>query len=653
MQRMVGATVLIAVAGGVMAQAPAGHTIQQDFEAATALDAGTDSAQALAAWEALGRRVKPGSRNAAIVRVRTGDALFRLGRNEEAAVALREGLAGLPESDASLRSDRARAYLLVGTLAHNTLDYAGAAKAFAEVEALDDRPTGKLRAQLAQAQVMTFTDPAGAAAALDRADALIAGGVKVDRAALSLIAQRRAELAMNRGDFAAAKTFALAAIRGQGGMTERTTTDDVPVRADAALALILAGKPDDAREYMAMTGAGRLPRGDFAPAAVMISPDCGGEANLKPEDVAVVQFSIADNGSPIAVEPVYAAGGGRVALEFADAVRGWSWPEKDVAAIPPFFRRNVRVEMRCSTAFSRPSIYSGLYKSLGEWVSGRGITIRSDDSMEPAAEVAGLRAKLASAGNNPVAQMVAAWALSRNETVSREEAAALNARALQIARQEKAPPLARLPLELAARTGEQVDISKLGAFDAIAKALLADPDYAGDPQARAAILLMQSDYVRGRDKDRRVLTLLRAIADDTRLAKDDPLRVGALVRIASAEQRLGNLAGARAAFQATGMSGDQCAVLDTVPQMKSSVGSDAFPREAMQWGFEGWTQVQFDVQPNGRTARVRTLLGYPAFVFSKATNGLVEGARFESTFRPDGAPGCGGLTRRVIFRMPG
>jgi outer membrane biosynthesis protein TonB len=94
-------------------------------------------------------------------------------------------------------------------------------------------------------------------------------------------------------------------------------------------------------------------------------------------------------------------------------------------------------------------------------------------------------------------------------------------------------------------------------------------------------------------------------------------------------------------------------VLDMMPRIKSSPGSDAFPEEALLWRFEGWAQVQFDIGADGRTAEVRTLLGYPAFTFSRAATAVVTRSRFESTFRPDGAAGCGGLVRNVVFRLPG
>jgi outer membrane biosynthesis protein TonB len=72
----------------------------------------------------------------------------------------------------------------------------------------------------------------------------------------------------------------------------------------------------------------------------------------------------------------------------------------------------------------------------------------------------------------------------------------------------------------------------------------------------------------------------------------------------------------------------------------------------MLWGFEGWTQMQYDVSADGHVLNQRAVVSYPPFVFDKASGNVVKGARYEKTFRPDGGLGCGGQTSRVIFRLP-
>ena len=145
--------------------------------------------------------------------------------------------------------------------------------------------------------------------------------------------------------------------------------------------------------------------------------------------------------------------------------------------------------------------------------------------------------------------------------------------------------------------------------------------------------------------------LLQQVADDQRLAANDPMRVGALIRMASLQQQAGDTATARATFDRSGLAASQCAILDAPPRFLSAGGT--FPDEAMAWGFEGWTRTQFDVGADGRVLNQRAVLSYPPFVFTKARVQTIAGARYSKTFRPDGGVGCGGLSHSVRFKLPG
>jgi hypothetical protein len=650
-------TILAAgLAGGVAgAQQPAtGNatpTAQQLFDAAVALDQTPDAADAARAWLALEQRSKPGSRSRAIAQVRRGGALIRANDPAAAAEVLRAGLAALPKADATLAEDRLIARLRLAALALDALDYASAADFYVAAEADAADPVTKLAVLLGQVQSMTFVDPDRAKAALARAEAVAAGVSKIDDAVKALIARRQAELLLNTGDFVGAKAAALRAVAASGGLTTRTSLSDVVVRSDAAIAFLLAGQPDQARQYMAMTGAGRLPKGEFDPAAEMRAPDCGGEAGLKPEDVAVVEFSIADDGTVRGVAPVYAAGGGQVALEFARTVREWWWPAERVAAIPPFFRYGARVEMRCSTAFPRPSIEDNVDAQVDRWLTAKGVDL--PDAANGPAALAAQRAALATAtavSPTSLATLGALFRLSRNWALPGDERSALYDRALAIVVAQNAPPVVRLAFDPAILdTSERHDRRR-----AALVALMASPPYAGDPQARAILRLMVADRdLSRRNGDAAAMPVLRQIVDDTALSKDDPLKVGALVRIASVEQRAGKVDAARTAFAATGLDATQCALIDTRPKLLSAPGSEAFPREALVWGFEGWAQVQFDIAADGRTSTPRALLSYPPFIFTAASTNFLKSARFSKTYRPDGEPGCGGTTQKVIFKLPG
>ncbi len=653
---------VLAIAGGSVplgAQTPSATTLQQDFDAAAALDAKPDRAASLAAWEKLEARTKPGSRSRGIVLVRKAPTLFALNRSDESVKAARAGLALLPPGDASLAEDRTRAFLILGQVAMDTLDYAGAVAALQQAEAGAISTADKLGAMLSLVTAQIFVDPTAAAATLARSDALI-GTTKLDKAVAARFARERTILKLNTGDIAGARTSALQAIKLLGGMeTAKIDITDASARSDAAIAYLLSGNADEARRYMAYTGAGRMTKGSFDPAAEMRSPDCGGDAGLKPQDVAVVEFNIASDGTIDQAMPIYAAGGGQVALEFARAVKGWSWPAEQVQAIPAFYRYHVRVEMRCSTAFERPSISDGLDGVLEQWLVSKGVAVPPAPTGPQGTALPTQRAELASAtaqSPNALRTLAALYRVTNNPTVAREERAALYARGLAIAIANDAPPSARLSFDLPGRLSAVTDIWKPGVYQRTLMPMLSEPVYANDPQARAAIRLMMVDgtvsRTRKSDKNDTSLVILRQVADDRGLQPNDPLRVGALIRIASIEERNGQIDAARATFASTGLTANQCAIMDAPPKMVAMPGSEAFPMEAQRWGFEGWTQVQFDIGADGNVINQRALLSYPPFIFSEAGTKFFTKAKYAKTYRPDGALGCGATTTRIKFMLP-
>jgi len=243
--------------------------------------------------------------------------------------------------------------------------------------------------------------------------------------------------------------------------------------------------------------------------------------------------------------------------------------------------------------------------------------------------------------------MIAALAaLVANSAVPRDERHGFAARALGLAVAQGAPASARLNLHVAERVTSVAEIWRDSGYRRLVGPLLSDPAYAADPRSRAALRLLLADA----DDAARAKLLLAQVGGDAGLAANDPLRVGALVRIASIEHAAGNAAEARAAFQRSGLAASQCAIIDKSPKLIRASG--VFPNEAIGWGFEGWTRTQFDIAADGGVLNERTILSYPPFVFSKAGAKTIAGARFEKSFRPDGGLGCGAQTTGVTFRLP-
>ena len=644
----------LAIAAGMAVASPlsaqtATTTIQQDFEAATALDAGTDKQAALKAWEALEHRtVNP--RSHAIVLVRKSAVLMALDRKDEAVAAARAGLAGLPAGDATLDGDRYRAHLNLGRVAQSALDYASAASEYHAASTIAETGTDKAVSLLGEIETATFVDPAAAQNALAEAKALLAKA-KVEPVVSAEFGRRESLLLLNQGNFEGARAKSVEAVKLLGGLTDKTDLRDVSARSDTAIAALLAGKGDEARRYMAMTGAGRLPTGSFDPALQMTPPDCGGEAGLKPNDMAVIEFSIGNDGSVISSHPIYAAGGGKVALEFARAALGWSWTPEQVKNLPLFFRYNIRVEMRCSTAFERPSVTKLLNDNFETWLDGKKLTVPPASGVSDALALPRQRAALAAIeakdGAQSAALLPALYLLLENGVLPREEKNALARRALAIADASGVPPLPRLVLDLTVRGTARSEGWRGNGFVKDVMPLLSQAPYAGDPQARSALRLFIAD---ANQRGSRTRELLRQVADEPALAKNDPMRVVALVRLASLDQQAGDAAAARTAFEESGLAANQCGLIDSPPRLLSAGGT--YPQEAMSWGFEGWTRTQFDVSADGKVVNTRAILSYPPFVFTKAGVSTVAGARYAKTYRPDGSLGCGSSIQGVRFATP-
>jgi len=642
------ATALAAASPAVAQKAPT--TVQEDFVAAAALDEKGDRQAALAAWEALEVRTKGKTRNHALVMVRKSAALYALDRKDEAVVAARAGLADLPIADESLRDDRFNAYINLGRIAESALDYASAVDAYRQAEAMADTPAQKAMVLLRLAATATFIDPPTATAAFARADAVLAA-TKADPTVLAEFARRKGLLLLNSGDFAGARAKSDEAVKLLGGMTEKVDLRDVSARSDAAIGALLTGDSDAARRYMAYTGAGRMADGTFDPAVQMKAPDCGGDGGLKPADMAVIEFSIGDNGAVILSAPVYAAGGGKVALEFARAALGWSWTPEQVKQLPPFFRYNIRVEMRCSMGFERPSINDILDASLEAWMASKKLTLVQFDEGADAQLLAGERAARdaveAKDGAQSLTVLPTLYRLMKNRAVPREEKNAIARRALAIADANGVPAMPRLAIDLVILHTERTEFWGIR-FAHAATSLASQLPYATDPETRSALRLLIADSDHEQHSvGSRARELLQQVADDPTLAKNDPMRVGALVRIASIEQQHGNAVAARTAFENSGLAANQCGIVDSPPHLLHE--SATFPEEAAAWGFSGWAQTQFDVSADGRVVNERAILSYPPFVFTKAAEKGIASARYAKSYRPDGSLGCGASLARFHF----
>jgi tetratricopeptide (TPR) repeat protein len=643
----VAAMVILTAATGTSAQQPQAPraTVQQQFDSSTAALQAERWDEALRLLEALETRLTRGRDQGSlgIVRVRRGQALLGLGRVEEAVAALRLGLPALSATDPSLNEDRFRAYLTLGHASELTLDYRQAAEHYRAAETVGVEPAFKLLVYRGLIQTQMFHDAPAALADADEALRLAAVSGARGRELEGQFRTFRGRVLLNMDRREEARTELDRAMRLLGGPSLRVNINDVVARSDLAIAAMLTGRADEARRYLALTGAGRMTIA-YLPTGSTPAPPCGN--GLQPDDVAVVEFSIRDHGGVGTATPVYSSRQGDAALLFAQAVRRWSWPPDTIRQMEPFFRAAVRVELRCSTIGASARIASD--GAIRLWSTANNVTLE----MAPPTNrtVAELRRDLAAAEARSGAASPQLLPLlvrlgSSQEVPAAEKVPHLR-RAVAIAASARAP----LPYR------EMIGFQLIGAtyqasgrgsetFDHRA----VPAELSNDPELVAAFLFatVHTMLFRGEiGEAEAVLAQARAIP----AIRTNPVLVPRMAELEIAiHAARGNDAAARAAYGALPAGTYPCN--PPVRLRRARASSADFPNPALNWGFGGWVAVETLVGAGGQPASSRALVAYPPFVFNQAALDILARGRFEPVFVPPGGP-CAAHWQRIVFNSP-
>jgi hypothetical protein len=431
---------------------------------------------------------------------------------------------------------------------------------------------------------------------------------------------------------------------------------DISARADAAIAEFRTGKPEAARKLLSLSGAGMISKQGFAIGTQMQPPDCDPARGLTPDQVAVVEFSIRADGSVGNALPIYFSGKPAAVIEFARAVSDWTWTAAELKEVSPFFRSQTRLELRCSTASRKPNALGLLWPEVIAWFESRNIAGVSDKDLSDAQTVLALKQELAkrdSVAMDSIQSILPLHQLAINPALNLKEAESFAYRALQIAKTNAAPPPVQAFFHLLSSGFilriENESIS--GKYTRSLNDAIADPAVSNDPTARSALNIALYDSMSAGSRKVAGRAILSAISNDSATPANDPYKVGALIRLANLEAEEGRMDDARSLFQKSGLSAQQCALVDATPRKTGGGISDGdYPREALTWGFGGWTVVEFDIDAEGRTQNVRPLISFPPFVFGDPTVQQIRGFRYEQSYRPEGGLGCGGQQQRVSYR---
>ncbi|MEH3039963.1 MAG: energy transducer TonB [Sphingomonas paucimobilis] len=626
------------------------QTLQAQFDAANTAYSTRNCTEALKLYEAMEKRTT--NKNALLtgaIAVRGGICRIRMGEREAGVAAIRRGLPALATKPDEFRADLGSAHLALGDAAYDAFDYDAATTSYKA--ALDlAKGLDRVIPLLALARTLSFDHDGRALAYAEEARKLTETEPNIDKATVAAVQTRYARVLLNEGRTADAYTVLKDSLKKQGGLDNRVNLSEVATRADLAQAALLNGDRERARTYLAYTGAGRLEKAPFAGARQMDLPPCGAATGLKPDQVGVVEFSLGDDGIVRNVAPIYTTGNRAAALAFARAVGDWSWQPEDATGIPAFWRQSARVELRCSTAAQRPSITQPIDDIFDAWLTSKGSPAFAWEEQPAARALPLARAEVVRArtAGDKVAELRALGWMFNSQLVSAEEARPLIAEALTLAQATGAPVAVSTRFRIsdayvAARNYDQV----LDGF----RAVLRRPEVAADPLSAATVRMMLAtggSQVGGAERNQLTDAVLAAPLPDTH-----PLKVAALLNRADLAAQSGDTAAAQAAFNRTGLSSDQCALIAPTPAVaKSGATSNRYPTEALQMGFEGWAKVEFDIAADGHTLTPRTVAAYPPFVFGDAAQKMVTATRFRSSYRPDNNTACTGNTQRFVFNLP-
>jgi tetratricopeptide (TPR) repeat protein len=627
---------------------------QQLFNAATdAVNAGRCT-EALPLADALLARpaITGNSRILATVKLRRSQCLVSSGRFEEAKADIDSALKAIPGDDLVLAGDIAEAHLSLGKMYFLGFDFESATVEFERANALL-RP-GERRRTLEWLAMATMFEPGDRS--IDYAARLLTLANQMpEKVRKRMSANARtvhARALMNHGHAAAAYSELKEALAEQGGLTMQVHLGDVVTRSDLALAALLNGDRRSAKEYMAYTGAGRFEKGPLESAQQMSPPLCGGTADLKPDDMAIIQFTIDDEGGVKNVTPVYASRTGPVAAEFARAVTGWSWKPQDAKNISAFFRTAMRVELRCSNTAWHPDVTDILKKELSAFLADKHLESPSGISgtPPPASTIQALVAQQSIDGHE-LESVPLMLSIATSTELTQDERLGWFDRARAVLAKAGAPLAALTYIDVRRslwESGYKRDYKKQRAY---LRTLLARADIAADHGVADTLRLLIAEAHYGSPPPADAEGLLTSVAEDTALAEHDPLRTGAWLRLATLQSESGNLAAARASYTQSGLSAQECSLVDATPVLRRSVGgSFDFPMDALYWGFEGWVVAEFDIKPDGTTTSQRAVVAYPPLIFSESTIEGLKRVRYTQTYRPEGGLGCGGKQYKLNFR---
>ncbi len=631
------ATVL--AGGSATAQSP-----QAQFDTGQAAFEKGDFATAITAYRAALVGLTPTARSAAVIRSRLASALQKTRAFDPAITEASLAVRAFAAQKVTRDEDLSEALLLLGSLHRGGASNLQAITELQRAIAAAPDPTSAtaVSARYGLALAAITEQPDLAASTLDTVRADAAGFAKLPKTDQANIYSARALAELNRGQPKLAVPFIEKALDLTGRTTTQVSISQVRIRGNAALIYARLGNEENVREYLTYSGAGHLPDQSWLAGGDMDLPVCGGD--VTPQDVAVVEFAIGDDGRVTGASPVFASKPGALGSVFAGSVEAWRWQPSAVAKLNAFWRQTVRLELRCVKRPPALSLIDAFRDRTRDWLT----QIHADpDVVSPAFDPK-------KPGEGPISQAFAAVYAARDNRGRTAAQDSLDS--LLVSRD--APVDVRAYALVAGSTGKNFASRSGYENDRARRFAAALAKLGNQPGAEHATAWLRTEQALALEAAgtlpaaRALLETVIATPPAT-LPQDDPIRSLAQLHLALIDKRSGAPAVGEQRLTAAGITPEQCSLLDVRPVAQNTdISNTAFPSEAQRWHFEGNARVAFDIAADGHVTDVRTVIAYPPFVFGPSTERAVARFRYLPPTLGTEVLGCVGKMQNVIYRLP-
>jgi len=634
---------------------PAGQlTLQQRFDRAVELTRTGDCINAVAQFEDLKSQpaFKTGTLANSMLLMHQGRCLVDIGLADLGEKYIGQAMPGLRKAG-QFDIDIAAGLTSLGDAAMARWDNASAKARYLEARAMDnaiDRATIDMKL----AKATAFDGGPEPLQYIEEAIRLTEADGKISKNNIAALRTIRGRILLNQGNNKDAYAELKKALSLTGGLDLKVDLADIALRSDLAVAAQLSGDNEGAREYLAYTGAGRLSEKNLNSGISMEPPVCGSETGLRPEDFAIVEFSIGESGRVLRADTVFSRGNAQVAGAFSRAVSNWAWDPEVIKATPAVFRFATHIELRCTTLGQQvPNALSPLSVRLMTWAP-KALGMDQDSLTIDAALKDKLKAMAEDPANDGVKRTAANSLLLFTQSLGEAEAARRYADLLAMATAANAPQdvINSFKILYTFNRVSASDEAKGTSLTASLLALLNEPGMADDALSASTVRILASQGGRrNRPPPERPL-LLQTVAGENRLPPHHPLRQLANLTLANDAAKDKNFAEADRFFKATGLTEEQCALIGPKPAI-SHVGlsSNSYPQEALFQNFEGWLRLEYDIEADGKPAGVRPIIAYPPFIFNAASVRGIQASRYEPSYRPSGGAACSASRQGINFHM--